>query len=58
MTEIAELRGYRFPPAVRALSGLARLAARDVRRWPSLEAEASPARAAVLISHRLFGFVS
>lgn len=58
MSEIADLRGYPFPPAVRPLTGLARLAARDVRRWPSLEPEATPGRAAALIAHRISGFVS
>ena len=58
MTELAELRAYQFPRPLRPLTTLAKLAARDVRRWPSLEAEATPGRAARLLAHRLFGFVS
>jgi phytoene synthase len=53
-----ELRGYRFGRAVRPLTSLTRLAARDIRMAPALEAEATPARAAALLSHRLFGTIS
>ena len=49
--------GYRFPRALRPLTGLARLAARDIARAPALESEATPARAAALLSHRQFGTI-
>lgn len=53
----SELRGHRFPRALRPLTAFARLAARDVRQAPAREAEATPARAAALLSHRLFGTI-
>jgi len=52
------LAGHRFQRALRPLTGLARLAVRDIRRAPTLEPEATPARAAALLSHRLFGTIS
>ncbi len=53
-----ELQGYRFSRALRPLTALTRLAARDIRMAPHLEAEATPARAVALLSHRLFGTIS
>lgn len=55
--ELRQLAGYRFPRRLRPLTGLARLAARDARQAPNLEPEATPGRAAALLSHRLFGKV-
>lgn len=52
------MAGYRFPRALRPLTGLARLAARDIRQAPMLEAEATPARALALLSHKLFGTIA
>lgn len=54
---VSDLAGHRFAKRLRPLTAFARLAARDVRTAPSLEAEATPARAVALISHRLFGIV-
>lgn len=51
------LAGHRFPRALRPLTAFARLAARDVTRAPLLEDQATPARAAALLSHRLFGTI-
>ena len=48
----------RFARALRPLTAFARLAARDVQQAPTLEPEATPARAAALLSHRLFGTIS
>ena len=50
------LAGHRFAKAVRPLTELAALAARDARR-SSLEVEATPGRALALIAHRLTGRV-
>ena len=48
----------RFPPGLRPLTALAKLAARDARRgWPA-EPEASPGRAVALLTHRLFGTIA
>ncbi|MBA3667793.1 MAG: hypothetical protein H0W65_08735 [Sphingomonas sp.] len=52
------LRGHRFARAARPLTALARLAARDRKRAPGMEPEATPARAAALLAHRLFGIVA
>ena len=57
MEEVHQLSRHRFPRALRPLTALARLAARDARQSPWLEPEATPGRAAALLSHRLFGFV-
>lgn len=54
----SSLAGYRFPRALRPLTGLARLAARDVSHAPALEPEATPGRAFALLRHRLFGTVA
>ena len=58
MEELHQLRGHRFPRRLRPLTALARLAARDAQRAPRQEAEATPGRAAALLSHRLFGRVT
>jgi phytoene synthase len=52
------MAGHRFPRAIRPLTALARLAARDVRQAPAIEPEATPGRAAALLSHRLFGTIT
>ncbi len=54
----ADLATTRFPSALRPLTAFARLGARDVRRAPKLEPEATPARAVALLSHRLSGTIS
>ena len=56
--EIHMLAGHRFQRRVRPLTALARLAARDVKHAPRVEPEATPGRAAALLSHRLFGIVA
>lgn len=56
--EMRQLAGHRFPRRLRPLTALARLAARDVRLAPTIEAQATPGRAAALLSHRLFGMVA
>ena len=53
----AGLCGHRFCKGVRPLTGLARLAARDLKSR-DIEPEATPGRAAALLSHRLFGTVA
>lgn len=56
--EMHLLAGHRFPRRLRPLTALARLAARDVKQAPAIEPEATPGRAAALLSHRLFGTVA
>jgi phytoene synthase len=56
--ELDELRGHRFSRALRPLTALARLAARDARQSPVIETEATPGRAFALLSHRLLGIVA
>jgi len=56
--ELNALAGHRFHRRLRPLTALARLAARDVKRAPSIEPEATPGRAAALLAHRLFGIVT
>jgi phytoene synthase len=56
--ELHILAGHRFQRRLRPLTALARLAARDVKLAPAIEAEATPGRAAALLSHRLFGRVA
>lgn len=51
-------RAHRFPKALRPVTGLARLAARDLRRGWQLEPEATPARAGALLLHRLTGTIA
>lgn len=58
MEEMHMLSRHRFPRRLRPLTALARLAARDVKQAPAVEAEATPGRAAALLSHRLFGTVA
>jgi len=52
------LIGHRFDRRLRPLTAFSRLAARDVRRGPPLEPEATPARAAALLAHRLTGVIA
>ena len=56
--ELHQLRGHRFARHLRPLTALARLAARDAKRSPEREAEATPGRAAALLWHRLSGRVT
>ena len=58
MEEMHMLCRHRFARRLRPLTALARLAARDVKQAPRLEPEATPGRAAALLSHRLFGTVA
>lgn len=58
MDELYMLAGHRFPRRLRPLTALAKLAARDARQSPAIEPEATPGRAAALLSHRLFGTVA
>ena len=58
MEEMHQLHRYRFPRSLRPLTALARLAARDAKLSPIVEPEATPGRAAALLSHRLFGIVA
>ena len=51
----ADVASHRFAKALRPLTAFARLAARDARRAPKLEPEATPARALALMAHRLTG---
>ena len=52
------LAGHRFSRRLRPLTVLACLAARDSKRAPAIEPEATPGRAAALLSHRLFGTIA
>ena len=52
------LKGHGFPKHLRPLTALARLAERDLRRDGEFEAEATPARAAALLAHRLTGKIA
>ena len=54
MDELHQLAGHRFPKALRPLTALAALAARDARRAGN-EAEATPGRSWALIRHRITG---
>ena len=56
--ELRMLPGHRFARRLRPLTALARLAARDLKQGPAVEPEATPGRAAALLSHRLFGRVA
>lgn len=55
MLNALDLQGHRFATGVRPISGLARLANRDLERFPAIEPEATPGRAFALIRHRLTG---
>ena len=55
MDEIHRLSRGRFPQPLRPVTALAALAARDSRRGPVVEPEATPGRAFALIVHRLTG---
>lgn len=55
--EMQLLSGCRFPRGLRPLTAFARLAARDTKQAPVIEPEATPGRAAALLSHRLFGTI-
>jgi phytoene synthase len=52
------ISGHRFPRALRPLTGLAALAARDLGRGPDREPEATPGRAMTLLRHRLTGRIA
>ncbi len=56
--EVEALAGHAFSRRLRPITALARLAARDMRHLPGVEPEATPGRAAALLSHRLFGRVA
>nr|WP_279639132.1 squalene/phytoene synthase family protein [Sphingomicrobium sediminis] len=57
LAKMRELKGHRFARALRPLTNLARLAARDfLRNEP--EPEATPGRAFAMLSHRLSGKVT
>lgn len=58
MEEMHQLYRHRFPRRLRPLTALARLAARDAKQRPNTEPEATPGRAAALLSHRLIGRVN
>ena len=54
----ADIAPIRFPRALRPLTALARLAARDLRRGEPFEPEATPGRAAALLAHRWTGAIA
>jgi 15-cis-phytoene synthase len=54
-TLLDQLSGGPVEPAVRPLTMPGLLARRDLERWPVLEPEATPARAWMMIGHRLTG---
>jgi phytoene synthase len=55
MDELHQLSAHSFPKALRPLTALAALAARDAKRPPPFEPQGTPGRAAALIVHRLTG---
>jgi phytoene synthase len=55
MDELYQLSTHPFPKALRPLTALAALAARDAKRPPPFEPEATPGRAVALVVHRLTG---
>jgi phytoene synthase len=57
MDELNALAGYRFPKALRPLTALAALAARDARQGAEREPEATPGRSWTLLRHRLTGLI-
>ena len=56
--ELRMLARHPFSRRLRPLTALARLAACDVKLAPGSEPEATPGRAAALLSHRLFGTIA
>ena len=52
------LVGHRFAKGVRPLSAMAKLSVRDLARFPAIEPEATPARAAALLIHRFTGIIA
>ena len=58
MEEMHRLARHCFTRRLRPLTGLAKLAARDARWDRAFEPEATPGRAAALLSHRFFGVVA
>jgi len=58
MEAMQRLGGHRFARVLRPLTALAKLAARDANMSPAIEPEATPGRAAALLSHRLFGTIA
>lgn len=57
-TDLEEVAGHVFPKALRPLTALAALAARDAKRGERREPEATPGRALALLIHRLTGRIS
>ena len=55
---LQRIGGHRFARGVRALTGLARLAARDLRHGEPFEPEGTAGRAAEMLRHRWSGIVS
>ena len=55
MEELHQLYRHRFPRRLRPLTALARLAARDARQSPRVEAEGTPGRSWALMRHRITG---
>ena len=55
---LQRIGGHRFARGVRALTGLARLAARDLRHGEPFEPEGTAGRAAEMLRHRWTGIVS
>lgn len=55
MEEMHMLARHRVSRRLRPLTALSRLAFRDVKRAPAVEAEGTPGRAAALVAHRLTG---
>lgn len=55
---LERVRGVRFPRRLRPVTALARLAVLDIRAGGRFEPEATPRRAAALLSHRLFGTIA
>jgi hypothetical protein len=51
----AKIRPLQFPQALRPLTGLARLAVRDLRHGEPFEPEGTPFRAGALLAHRWTG---
>lgn len=56
--DLSNLKGHRFARRLRPLTAFARLGARDLKHGMKIEREATPARAAALLSHFGFGIVA